>query len=687
MPLKNFFNPDSAAVIGAMQDDNNTGRIILENLNSQGFGGNIYSVNFDMGNGIKSFKLISDLPKKIDLAVLTMSAPYVMEAARECGEKKIKNLIIISDGFREAGSNGLKLEKELIGLAKRYDLKILGPNCSGIINTHAKLNAFFSKTPIKKGDIAFISQSEAICSSMLAWANRANIGFSKFISAGNMAVMNEFDFLDYLANDKYTKAVFLYLENFSDGKKFFDAAKKLNCKKPLIMLKAGITEKGKPFTLPHPGWEDKFITDGILKQTNSIYCKSLEEMFNLVKMVSSLNLKGNNNFAIIGNGGGINALMLDKISESSLNLINFEEEISEKLRDKLPQTVNVNNPLDINGDADAKRYEIALENILQDKNISNVFVILSPQTLTEIFETAEVIVKLSKKYKRNIVASFVGQDESEEAVKYLSEHNIPNFQYPENVIDSLAKLSGWDANKKERALRVEAPGFIMETAIEDEIRYILQGKTGALDYLGVKNVMESLKLQVIKSFLSADLKEINNFAQKNEYPFAMKALSSSIVHKIDAGAVKLGIKNPKDLAKAYNQLIKLGDKYKTKILVQPMIQSGIEIIVGAKRNNKFGATILFGNGGVYTELFKDVSLRISPLNRFDIGDMMRETKIAKILDDVRGEKIVDKEEIITLILKAAWLIKSFPQIKEFILNPIMVKDGNIYIVDARIIAE
>lgn len=690
MPLKFFFNPDSIAVICSPQDDNKIGRGILENLISQGFSGNIYSVNFNMEQfqGIKFLKSIIELPKKIELAILTMSAPYVLEAARECGEKKIKNLIIISAGFRESGSNGLKLEKELIDLAKRYDIKILGPNCLGLINPHSKLNASCLKMT-RSGHVAFISQSGAISSSILSWANKGNIGFSKFISMGNMAGVNELDLLDYFVNDKDTKAVFLHLENFSDGKKFLAMATKINFKKPLILLKAGITEKGKSFAMPHTELtsEDKFITDGILKQTNSISCKSLEEMFNLIKMVSFLNLKGNNNLALIGNGEGINALMADKILESSLNLINFEEETYKKLRDKLPALVNVNNPLNIRGDADAKRYEIALENILHDKNISNIFVILSPQILAEPLETAEIIVKLSKKYKRNIMTSFVGQDEAEGVVKYLSEHNIPNFPYPENAIDGLNRFFNWDAKNKERVSLPRTSDFIIENSIEDEIRRSLQGKIGALDYFEVKNIMDILGLPVVKSFVSDDLKEINNFAQKNEYPFAMKALSSAIVHKIDAGAVKLGIKNPKDLAKTYNQLIKLGDKYKTKILVQPMVQSEIEIVVGAKRNNKFGATILFGSGGIYTALFEDISLRICPVGRFDIIEMMQETKVAKILDCVRGEKMVDKEEIITLVLKVAWLITSFPQIKEAVLNPIMVKDGKIYIVDAKIIIE
>lgn len=688
--LQKFFNPKSVALIGVSRDEQKIGHTILKNLLDSSYKGQIYLVNPEAEEilGHECLDSIKKLPKKVDLAIIIIPAQFVLEAAKECGEMQIKNLIVISAGFREIGSNGLKLEKELIEIAGKYDLKILGPNCLGILSSHDNFNASFAKNMIGQGNTAFISQSGAICSAMLDWARKEHIGFSKFVSLGNMAILNELDFLKYFITDKSTKAVFAYLENFSDGKKFIEISQKLSSKKPLIILKSGITEKGKSIALSHTGAmaEDSAIIEGILKQVNAMQCTSLGEMFNLVKLVSFLNVPQNKNIAVVGNAGGVNVLTADKISQSALMLPNFEETTSRRLQNNLSQMIHINNPLDIIGDADAKRYTYAMENILKDRNVSTLLTTLTLQTTTEPFKTAENIVNLKKKYRKNIIANFIGGADIEEAAEYLRKNNIPNFLYPEDAVSALEKFTEWQANLLKKGSSLDSY-YIPDQNTEEEIKKILKGKTGMLDYLEIKNIMEILDLPLVKGVLSAEVQELNAFAQKNGYPLVMKAISPSIIHKTQENAIRLGIQNPKDLSKAFDQLMKLGGKYKTKVLTQPMISTSLELIAGAKKDNKFGSTVIFGLGGIYTEVFKDISVRVSPINNSTAMEMISEIKFSKILGSAQGEKEMDKEKIAQIILKISYLINNFPQIKEIDLNPIMIKDGKIYIVDLRVVVE
>jgi len=720
--LNNFFNPKSIAVIGASRHKSKIGHNILQNLLDAKFRGKIYPVNPKAENILnqKCYCSIKKLPKKISLAIIVIPSQFVLSALKECGEQGIKNAIIISAGFREKGSNGLKLEKELKELARAMDMNILGPNCLGVLDSLNNINASFAKGMIGKGKISFISQSGAICSAMLDWAKKENIGFSKFVSLGNMAGINELDLLEYFITDKSTEAVFAYLENFSDGSKFVAIAKKLCIKKPLIILKSGITERGKAMAMSHTGAmaEDDRIIQGILRQSNAIRCQSLEEIFDLVKLMANTKILKDNCLAVISNGGGINVITTDKVAESSICLAKISDATVDKLQKKLPPIVHVGNPLDIIGDACAERYGAAIENFCKDKNVSNLLVTLTVQTATEQIKTANAIVKFSKMYNKNIIANFIGGEEISEAVDLLQQNGISNFPYPENVVNVLDKINTWN-NTLVSISNSRKSSFTISKEKNEEIAKLINSKSGALDYLVVKNILEVLEFPIIKSVLSGNLKDLSAFAQKSGYPVAMKAISNSIGHKTDFGAVKLDVKTPQELSKAYQQLIKLNDKkkefcssprkssrslplkvssseplgnspvalsYGIKILVQPMISGAQELIIGAKRDSKFGPIVLFGLGGIYTEIFKDISLRMAPIGEYEAERMMEELKISEIFEGARGMEI-DKEAIIQLLIKISYLITNHPRVKEIDLNPVMVKDGKIDIVDMRMIVE
>jgi len=687
--LSNFFNPKSIALIGASRNSKKIGHTILKNIIDGGFKGKIYPIN-PSGDEILGYKSHTSIlkVKNIDLAIIAIPAQFVVETIRESAEAGVKNLIIISAGFRETGSAGLQLEKEIVELAKKFDLSILGQNCLGLIDPHNNINASFAKTLAETGRIAFISPSGATCSALIDWEKKENITFSKFVSLGNMTVLNELDFLEYFIKDNTTKVVFAYLENFSDKKRFIEITKKLCSTKPLIILKSGKTEKGQSIAMSHTGAmaEDKNIIKGVLEQVNAIHCESLGEMFNLIKLLANIKIPETNNIAAIGNAGGINVITADILSESTLNLAKFEDSTIKKLQKMLPTLARVNNPLDIIGDADAKRYSMAIENTLKDKNVSTILAALTPQTVTQPMETAEAISKLSKKYKKNIITTFMGGEAIQKAVDYLAKNNIPNFSYPENAVAALEKFCAWkEKTKKNKKNKKEITPPLQKKEIE-KIETLINGTTGIIGYNEAKNIMDVLQLPAIKGLLSSDLKKLNCFAQKIGYPIALKAISSSIIHKTDKGAVKLDINSPQEMVKAYEQLIKIAGKYKTKILIQPMISNAMEVIIGAKKDNKFGPIILFGLGGIYTEIFKDVSLRATPIDISDGMEMIGSLKSSKLFDNARGEK-TDTEELARIIVKISQLISSVPNIKEIDLNPVMIKDGKIHIVDIRIIVE
>lgn len=692
MPLQNFFNPRSIAIVGVSRNEQKIGHTILKNIIEAGCTAKIYPVNpkADQILEKKCYHSITELPRNINLAIIAIPAQFVQEAARECGEKGIKNIIIISAGFRESNSNGLKLEKELTEIAKTYDLKILGPNCLGILDSNTNLNASFASGMIEKGNISFISQSGAICSAMLDWAKEEHIGFSKFVSLGNMMNLNEIDFLEYLSKDIATTAVAAYLENFSGGQKFIEAAKKLASQKPLFIIKSGNTEKGKSISMSHTGSmaEDISITKAVLKQVNAIHCKSLEEMLNLIKLFNAIQIPLNENIAVIGNAGGVNVITADALSEKLLIAKNFEPSIIKNLQNVLPPMAQINNPLDIIGDANAECYKKALSNIIKDRSISNILITLTPQTVTEPLETAKVISEISKKAKKNkksIIANFIGGERVKSAIKYLAENNTVNFSYPEHAINAINSLILWKKNNAENKEEKKI-AFAITDGQKEEINKIIKNKTGLLDYQDGKNIMDILELPVLKGIISADLRELNEFAQKDNYPVVMKAMACNIAHKTEKNAIRFDITTPQEMAKNYEQLMKLGGKYKTKILIQPMITNAIELIIGAKRDNKFGPVILFGLGGIYTEIFKDVSLRIAPITENEAKRMVSELRASKIFEGARGQNI-KKEGLIDILLKISFLAENFPTIKEIDLNPVMIKAGKIYLADIRIILE
>jgi len=690
--LQSFFNPKSIAVIGASEEKTKLGYTILNNVIRFGFKGRIYPVNLKSKEilGLKVYKSVKDIPGAVDIALFVIPSQFVVDTLKECGEKGIKNAIIITAGFKEIGGEGKILEEKLMAVAKQYKINILGPNCLGFLDSTINLNASFSEGMILPGKVAFMSQSGAICTAMLDWALASNLGFSRFISLGNKSGINENDLLEFFINDTKTEVVLAYLEGFADGEKFLKIARRLTAKKPLIIIKSGRTSAGQAAISSHTGslaGAEEAVT-AALKQTNTLRAETLAELFNLVEMFSNYNKISSNKTAVVANAGGPGVMTTDAIAESCLELAQFKPATTAMLKKTLPSTANIHNPIDVVGDARADRYENAIKAVMNDKNVGSLIVILTPQSVTEINKTAEVILKYRSKEKP-IVASFIGGKKVKSGIDILERNGIPHYEFPNVAVDTLERFYNYfnDRKIKEKFVHYE-----VSITAKKQIANIFKTKAvnGVIDFLDCEKILKAYRIPVIKSALAKTAVEAGKFADRLGYPIAMKVISPDIIHKTDAGGVKIKLADKKAVENAFNEIIKNCKVYKKTakiegVLLQPMVKEGKEIILGLKRDPQFGPMIMFGLGGVYVEVLKDVSFRLAPLSYEQATRMVQEIKTYKLLTGVRGEKACKIDSVVDTILKLAQLAQDFPELKEMDINPAFVNSKGLMVVDLRML--
>ncbi|MDO9399077.1 MAG: acetate--CoA ligase family protein [bacterium] len=707
--LSKFFSPNSIAVIGASHEIGKVGYEIVNNLIKGEYKGEIFLINPKAGEilGKKVYKNLLEINKKIDLAIIVVSSKICPEVLEEVGQKGTKYAIIVSAGFKEIGEQGIELENEIKKIAKKYQISFLGPNCLGFLNPKQNLNASFGPELPQKGNIFFISQSGAILCGFLDLASQNNLGFSKIVSLGNKADLSENDFLEIALKDSETKVILMYLESFADGKKTIEILKN-NSKKPVILLKAGLSEKGKKAASLHTGSlaGSNEAFEAFIKKTNIIKADSLKDLFNLAKGFSFQNLSKKNGVAILTNAGGLGVLGTDAIqvesqksiksvkseAENGSGLVDLSKDTKDFLRKNLPSACSVENPVDIIGDARADRYKIALEAILEDKNVSAVLVFLTPQKMTESEETAKIIVSFFKKYKKPIFTCFFGQKNVEKAIKILEKNKIPNFDSPEKAVEVIQKMQ-----ENNKTIKQESNKTIKQ------IKEILDnaGNQKNLEPEKVAEILKILKISCPKFKIAFSKEEAIKKAQEFSYPLAIKTAYSEILHKTDIGGVKLNLKNEQEVGDAYQEIIKnvknVGNQNMAivgtghcpvlveKIIIQEMIQGGENVIIGMKRDKEFGPLIMFGLGGIFVEVLKDVSFGIAPLNRSQAEELIFLTKGYKILKGIRGEKEKDINSIIEILLKISELSIAFPQIKEIDLNPIKVFEKDYCVLDFKFV--
>ncbi|MCK5084374.1 MAG: acetate--CoA ligase family protein [Candidatus Pacebacteria bacterium] len=680
--LNNFFNPKSIAVIGASSNRKKLGYGMLRNILDHGYRGKVYPVNlkYNKVQGIKAYSSVLDIGQKIDLAVIVIPARAVNFVLTECGKAKIKNVIIISAGFKEIGKEGIVLEQEMKEISKKYEINILGPNCLGILDSTSNLNASFAEGMVQKGSIGFISQSGAICTGMLDWANLNNVGFSRFVSMGNKAMISEIELLEFFKTDKKTKAVLAYLESIERGKEFMKVAAELAKIKPLFIIKPGTSKASCKAMKSHTGAlaNKEEAVKVAFSQAGIVRVNNLEELFSVAKLLSRYDSLNSDKIAIITNAGGPGVISTDEVEGNGLKMAIFKKETTNILKNGLPPTANIHNPVDVIGDAKADRYEIAIEALLADKNVSGIISILTPQKTTEIKKTANSLVKFSKKSSKPVLASFIGGVSIENEVKMLNKSSLAFYNYPSQAAFSLGKLWQYKKAKKDAANYLKI--LNADRSKQGNKEKVLSKK---MDFIQSLNVLKSYKIPIVRSLLAKNSSQAIKLAKEIGYPVALKISSSKISHKTEVGGVKININDDLEVKEYFDEARKkLGAKL-DGIVIQPMVK-GAEIILGVKKDENFGHLIMFGLGGIFTEIAKDVSFRFAPIDRKEALKMIREIKSFKILDGYRNLPKANLDSIADALVGLSNLISEHKEIKELDINPLIVTEKGCFAVDVRI---
>ncbi|MDD5583024.1 MAG: acetate--CoA ligase family protein [Candidatus Marinimicrobia bacterium] len=697
--LDKIFYPDSIAVVGANKVVGTVPYDILRNILDADFNGVVYPVSprERFIAGIKAYKYVSDIPDPVDLAILVFPSSVTHLALEQCGQKGIKGVIIISAGFKEVGGEGIEREKRVKEIADKYGMSIIGPNCLGVINTDArsKINASFARRMPEEGTIAFLSQSGALCTAVLDYAYAKHIGFSKFISFGNKADVTEIDLLYYLKDDPKTKVILMYLEEITDGPGLMKAARTvIRAGKPILILKAGRTPEGALAAASHTGsmaGNDE-ICDAAFRQAGIIRCQNVEEMFNIAIAFAYQPMPKSNRIAIITNAGGPGVLATDAAIHEGLELAKFSEETLSMLKKNLPATANIKNPVDIIGDARVDRYNVALTAAFNEPSVDAVFTILTPQSMTEIDLIAREIAKVAHHSEKPIYASFMGEADVSQGIDVLQRNKIPHYFLPESMCRAFAIVYQFSQTRHNVPTTIPTYEDINAPYVEEMITHtISMGKQFLTEDESIR-LLKAYGFPVLKTALATTVDEAIQKAEDIGFPVVMKVVSDKIIHKSEAGGVILNLQNKTEVTEAFHTILENVKKFNPTasvkgILIEKMILDGEEVILGLKRDKSFGPILMFGLGGIYVEIFKDVSFRIAPLTEHDAKAMIEETRASAILHGIRGRKPRDVEKIIECLLRLSQLAVNHPSIEEMDINPLIVqpKGMGAYVADVRII--
>ena len=681
-----FLSPKSIAIIGASDKEGSVGRAITSNI-MKGYKGTIYPISptretvFDK----KAYKSVLDVPGKIDLAVVVTKNTIVPAVLEECGKKKLRGAIVITAGFKEVDEEGAKLEQKLKDIAKKYKLQIIGPNCLGVMNLEPQtmMNSTFLKITPKSGEIALVSQSGAICAALVEDASAQGIGFSAVISMGNKADMSEIDILKMLAEHKQTKVIVIYLEDMGNGQEFLKVCKDITRKKkkPVLVLKSGRSPEGAKAAMSHTGalMGSDEIYDALLKQSGAIRVDTMEELFDYATAFSKQPLPMNGDLVIVSNAGGPAIISTDACSKLGIKMAKIEE-IRKKIDAVIPPWGSSRNPVDIVGDADFKRFENVLNEVLKHKNVGSVISMCTPSATLNYDKLAEVIVSMSKKYKKTMLASLMGLDEGITNREILAKGDVPYYTYAEGSIRALKAMltfTDWVKNSPGKITKFNVKKNTVKKILDNAKK---QKRSALLEEEG-QEILRAYGFPLPASKLAKSKKEAVAASKKIGYPVVLKIASPQIIHKSDAGGVKVNLQNAKDVENAFDTIIKNAKKYNKKadikgVLVVEMVKGGKEMIIGSKLEPGFGPVVMLGMGGIYVEVLKDVTFRLAPMTNIEADDMISSIKTKKILEGVRGEKPSDIKKLSECIQRLSQLVSDFNEIKELDMNPVLVMEKN-----------
>ena len=695
--IESLLSPRSIAVVGASSRPGTVGNDVFLNLLKGGFKGPVYPVNHkaDYIHSVKTHPSLSSIEGDVEMAVLVIPPKFIPGVIDEAAKKGVKAILTISAGFKEIGPEGAEIEKTVKQKVQEYGIPLVGPNCLGIINTapDVSMNASFALEIPRPGNLAFISQSGAICTAVLDYADMHNLGFSKFISFGNKADVNEVDLLRYLGDDPETKVICMYLEDISAGREFINVCREIfwEKKKPMLAIKAGRSVEGARAASSHTGSlaGSDAVYEALLLQSGVQRVGTVEELFDLAEAYSNIPMPRGKQVAIITNAGGPGILATDAAIRAGLELAEFTDKTKNALRKHLPPTAAVGNPVDVIGDATSERYRAAADILLKGAHVDGLVVILTPQSMTDVMETAKAIHGVIQETDKPVVCSFMGGSFIQEGVRYLQEHGIPNYIFPEVAMNTLGTMRRYAdilnvPNRTFKNFKVDKDGaarFIADKLEMNETAYLSQVEANKL--------LEFYDFPLLRGRLATDETSLAQITGELTPPFALKIMSKDVVHKWDVGGVRLNVER-EGASEAYADILTSVKNHVPQakvdgILVEEMAAKGLEVIIGANRDPMFGPLCMFGLGGTMVEITKDVTFRLAPMWEASAERMIRQIKGAKALYGLRGQPPVDLKAIEECLLRLSQLTTDHREIIELDINPLIAHEKGCVVADSRVL--
>ena len=697
--LTSLFTPEKIALFGASDRENSVGGVVFKNLLSSGFEGQVFAINpkHESVQGEKAYPSLDAVGESIDLAVVATPAVTIPAIVEACGEHGIKMMLILSAGFREIGEEGKRLETKITQLVERHGIRLMGPNCLGLMRPDKNLNITFGHNVAKPGNVALVSQSGAICTAILDWAEMNDIGFSAVVSTGIGADLDFGDYLDYLVSDPLTKSILLYIEGISDARRFMSSLRAAARIKPVIALKVGRHAAGAEASMSHTGalvGSDETFS-AALSRSGVLRVESVSQLFAAAKVLSSShNRVVSDRLVIITNGGGPGVMAADRATDRGIRLSTLSPETMTKLNEVLPGVWSHGNPVDIIGDAPPERYGKAIEICLDDPGVDGAIVILTPQAMTAPTLVAEELIRAAANSKKPILTSWMGGTQVEEARQVLKEGGIPDFNMLEDAVDAFSFIGTYMRNQR---LLLQTPARLtgsQETADRQGARLIIEGvlteRRKILTEPESMAILNAFKIPAAENSVAHTANGALVNAEKIGYPIAMKVLSTDISHKSDAGGVRLNINSAHEVRGAYRDLIDQVSKNAPGakidgITIAKMYRSpnGRELMIGMVRDPVFGPVISFGSGGTMVEVMGDAAISLPPLNRRLAQDLIERTKAAKMLGNFRNMPAVDMEKLIDILVCVSNMACELPWIQEMDINPLLIDENGAVAVDAR----
>ncbi len=700
--LDSIFRPKRIALIGVSNNPDSVGGITLRNLVGGGFSGVVYPVNpkREAVFGIPCFPDVKSLPKVPDLAVIMTAAKWVPQLVKDCGELGIHGVIIMSAGFKESGEEGKLLEEQVKAeKAKFPDMRIIGPNCLGILVPGLNMNVSFAAGMPKKGHVAFISQSGALCTSVLDWAYESNIGFSNFVSIGNSMDVSFGDLIDYFGQDPNTKSIVLYVESISDARTFMSAARAFSREKPIIVYKSGRFPESAAAAASHTGAmaSEDSIYDAVFRRAGLARVFDFGNIFDFTDLVGRKRIPKGNHLAIVTNAGGPGVMATDSLISMGGKLVKLSDETMQKLNDYLPVFWSHGNPVDVLGDATPERFARATEIVLEDDNVDAVLILLTPQAMTDPTATAQAIADMAKNTTKSVMAGWLGGSAMREGIQILNQNGISNYPAPEQAIRAFMTLSDYSENQQ---MLYETPREVPVSFQYDrhELRekYLSEvfPKAKILNEDDSKILVNDYGIDTTHPTPAATEDEAVKIANEKGYPVVLKIYSPDITHKSDVGGVALNIKNEQMVRATFSNMIKTASEKRPDaridgVTVQKMVDTkdGIELILGTKKDPVFGTVMLVGMGGTTAELFKDKRLEFPPLNEHLARQMLKSLQIYPLLKGWRGDTPKNIDKLIEVLIRMSYLAADYPEIEELDINPLIVTPNDVIALDARIVVD